>query len=156
MRLPFAPTGERTPNVFLGERCGHFIMDELEEIRARKLAELQARAQGQVTKSETKPFHLTDATFDAETAGGVVLVDMWAAWCGPCLRIAPVIDQIATDYAGKVRVGKLNTDENPWTAGRFGVESIPTLLVFKDGDLVDRIIGAVPRAEIEGVLHRWL
>ncbi|TLZ60371.1 MAG: thioredoxin [Methanobacteriota archaeon] len=131
-------------------------MDELEQIRARKLAELQGRVQHPVARTDSGPVHLTDATFEAETAKGVVLVDMWAAWCGPCLRIAPVIEQIATDYAGKVRVGKLNTDENPWTTGRFGVESIPTLLIFKDGDLVDRIIGAVPRQEIERVLGRWI
>ncbi len=132
-------------------------MDELEEIRARKLAELQTYARKQAVRTTAKPVHLTDVTFDAEVGnGGVVLVDFWAAWCGPCLRIAPAIEQLAVDYAGKVRVGKLNVDENPATAAKFGVQSIPTLLVFRDGRLVDAIIGAVPRAEIERVLRRWI
>jgi thioredoxin 1 len=130
-------------------------MDELEEIRAKKLAELQTYGQEHAVKA-TKPVHLTDATFDSETArGGVALVDLWAAWCGPCLRIAPVIEQLAADYAGKVRVYKLNIDENPLTPGRFGVQSIPTLMIFKDGKLVDGIIGAVPRQEIERAIQRW-
>jgi thioredoxin 1 len=131
-------------------------MNELEEIRAKKLAELQAHVQEKAQRTAAKPVHLTDDTFDAETSAGVVLVDMWAAWCGPCLRIAPVIEQVAEDYAGKVRVGKLNVDENPGTAGRFEVDAIPMLLVFKDGAPVDRIVGAVPRAEIERVLRRWI
>ncbi|TLZ66952.1 MAG: thioredoxin [Methanobacteriota archaeon] len=131
-------------------------MDELEEIRAKKLADLQSIAEQQALRKTTKPVHLTDATFDSETAlGGVAIVDLWAAWCGPCLRIAPVIEQLAADYAGKIRVYKLNIDENPLTPGRLGVQSIPTLMIFKDGKLVDGIIGAVPRQEIERVLQRW-
>ena len=131
-------------------------MDELEEIRAKRLADLQSLAEQQALRKTTKPVHLTDANFDSETAlGGVALVDLWAAWCGPCLRIAPVIEQLAADYAGKIRVYKLNIDENPLTPGRFGVQSIPTLMIFKDGTLVDGIIGAVPRQEIERALQRW-
>jgi len=131
-------------------------MDELEEIRAKRLADLRSLAEQQDLRKTTKPVHLTDANFDSETAlGGVALVDLWAAWCGPCLRIAPVIEQLAADYAGKIRVYKLNIDENPLTPGRFGVQSIPTLMIFKDGKLVDGIIGAVPRQEIERVLQRW-
>ncbi len=132
-------------------------MDELEAIRAKKLAELEAYAQEQGLRKSTKPVHLTDANFASETVQeGVALVDLWAAWCGPCLRIAPVIEQLASDYAGKARVYKLNVDENPMTPGRFGVQSIPTLLLFKDGKLVDTIIGAVPRAHIERALQRWI
>ncbi len=131
-------------------------MGELEEIRARKFAELQAYVQERAAPKPAKPVHLTDATFDAEVGKpGVTLVDFWAAWCGPCLRIAPMIEQLAVDYAGKVRVAKLNVDENPATAGKFGVQSIPTLLVFKDGELVDAVIGAVPRSELERVLKKW-
>jgi len=131
-------------------------MDELEEIRAKRLADLRSLAEEQALRKTSKPVHLTDANFDSETAlGGVALVDLWAAWCGPCLRIAPVIEQLAADYAGKIRVYKLNIDENPLTPGRFGVQSIPTLMIFKDGKLVDGIIGAVPRQEIERVLQRW-
>jgi thioredoxin 2 len=77
-----------------------------------------------------------------------VLLDLWAAWCGPCLMIAPMIEQLAAELAGRVRVAKLNVDENPATAGRFGVRSIPTLIVFSGGREVDRITGAVPREEI--------
>lgn len=132
-------------------------MGELEEIRARKLAELRATAQRLEFQRAAKPFPLTDATFDPEIAkGGVVLVDLWAVWCGPCLRVAPILEQLAMDYAGQVRVGKLNVDENPTTPARFGVQAIPTLLLFKDGDFVERIVGAVPRQEIERALARWL
>jgi len=131
--------------------------DEIEAIRAKKLAELRAYVAGQAQKKDVKPSVFTDTTFDAETRQeGVVLVDMWAVWCAPCLRLAPTIEQLAKDYAGKVRVGKLNVDENPATPARFGVDSIPTLLVFRDGKLVDQIVGAVPRQEIESVLKRWL
>jgi len=131
--------------------------DELDAIRAKKLAELQAFVKAEAQKKDVKPSVFTDTTFDAETRQeGVVLVDMWATWCGPCLRLAPTIEQIAKDFAGKVRVGKLNVDENPATPARYGVDSIPTLLVFRDGKLVDRIVGAVPRQEIESALRRWL
>ncbi len=131
-------------------------MGELEAIRAKKLAELEAYTQEQALRKSAKPVHLTDANFASEIAReGVALVDLWAAWCGPCLRIAPVIEQLASDYAGKARVYKLNVDEHPMTPGRFGVQSIPTLLLFKDGKLVDTIIGAVPRAQIERALQRW-
>src|SRR2546427_2294062 len=131
-------------------------MAELEEIRAKRLAELRSLAEQQALRTTTKPVHLTDANFDSETAlGGVALVDLWAAWCGPCLRIAPEVERVAADYAGKVRVYKLNVDENPVTPGRYGVQSIPTLMIFKDGKLVDAIVGAVPRAEIDRTLQRW-
>jgi thioredoxin 1 len=132
-------------------------MDELEEIRAKKIAELERYAKDLELQKTAKPIHLTDDTFPGEVAKpGVLLVDMWAAWCGPCLRIAPTIEQLAKDYGGKVRFGKVNVDENPRTAAQFGIQSIPALLLFKNGKLVDGIIGAVPRQEIEGVLRRWL
>ena len=99
----------------------------------------------------------TDDNFQSEVLGSKepVLVDFWAAWCGPCLRLAPTIEQLAADLAGRVRVAKLNTDENPLTPSRFGITSIPTLLVFRGGKLVEGIVGAVPRQEIEAVLNRW-
>ena len=131
-------------------------MDEIQEIRAKKLAELEAYAREKAAPKTAVPVHLTDATFATETAlGGVALVDLWAVWCGPCLRIAPEIERVAADYAGKVRVYKLNVDENPVTPGQYGVQSIPTLMIFKDGKLVDAIVGAVPRAEIDRTLQRW-
>lgn len=130
---------------------------ELDALRAKKLAELQAFVQAEAQKKDVKPSTFTDMSFETDTRReGVVLVDMWAVWCAPCLRLAPTIEQIAKDYAGKVRVGKLNVDENPETPQRFGVQSIPTLLVFKDGKLVDEIVGAVPRQSIDAVLNRWL
>lgn len=96
------------------------------------------------------PMTVTDANFAAavERSPLPVLVDFWAAWCGPCRMIAPVIEQLAQELAGRVRVAKLNVDENPMTAGWFQVQSIPTLLVLRDGKEIDRIVGALPKAEI--------
>ena len=131
---------------------------ELAAIRARKLEQLLAAAS--VSKPSgsdwSGPIALTDATFDAEVRKpGPILVDFWAEWCGPCHQVAPVLEEIARAHAGRFRLGKLNIDENPRTPSRFGITSIPTLLLFHDGKLVDGIIGAVPRAEIEAVLGRW-
>jgi thioredoxin 2 len=103
-----------------------------------------------------RPVVLTDASFAAEVerAAGVVLVDMWAPWCGPCRMIAPIVEQLAQEMAGRVRVGKLNVDENPVTADRFQVRGIPALLVFKAGREVDRMVGAQPKVEIVRHLER--
>ncbi len=131
--------------------------DELEAIRQRKLAELQAFVQAEAQKKDVRPSTFTDTSFDTDTRReGVVLVDLWADWCAPCHVLAPAIERIAKDYAGRVHVGKMNVDENPRTPAELGVQSIPTLLVFKDGKLVDEIVGAVPRQQIEAVLNRWL
>jgi len=96
------------------------------------------------------PLVVTDATFAADVEGAAlpVLVDAWAPWCGPCRMIAPVIEQLASEMAGRVRVTKLNVDENPLTASRFGLRSIPTLLLIKDGREIDRMLGVQPKAEI--------
>ncbi|MFC1656059.1 thioredoxin [Patescibacteria group bacterium] len=83
----------------------------------------------------------TDANFADETKEGVVLVDFFATWCGPCKMLAPVIEELAGEYEGKVKVGKLDVDENPETAGKFGVQSIPTIIIFKDGQEVDKMMG---------------
>ena len=93
---------------------------------------------------------VTDATFatDVERSPLPVLVDAWAPWCGPCRMIAPVIDELAAELAGRLRVVKLNVDDNPQTASRFNLRSIPTLLVLKDGREVDRLVGVRPKQEI--------
>ena len=105
---------------------------------------------------ESKPVTVSDATFSAEVERSPlpVLVDMWAPWCGPCRMIAPMIDELASDMAGRVRFAKLNIDENPATAERFHVRSIPTLLVLKAGREIDRIVGVQPKAEIARRLER--
>ena len=97
-----------------------------------------------------KTVTLSDATFDETVQGSEapILVDFWAEWCGPCKMIAPVLDEIATEQAGKLTIGKLNIDDNPDAARRYDVMSIPTLLVFKDGTPVKRIVGAIGRAHV--------
>jgi thioredoxin 2 len=106
----------------------------------------------------SQPITVTDATFSAEVEQSrmPVLVDMWAAWCGPCQMMAPVLDEIASEMSGRVRVAKLNVDENPVTAARFSVRSIPTLLILKAGQEVDRIVGVHPKTEIKRRLERVL
>jgi thioredoxin len=103
-----------------------------------------AGAQASASAHDTRPGVITDQTFDREVMqerGRPVLVDAWAPWCGPCRMIAPVIDQLAMESQGRYKIGKLNVDENPYTASRYQIASIPTMLIFKDGQLVDRLIG---------------
>ena len=101
---------------------------------------------------------VTGANFEAEVlqSSVPVLVDFWAAWCGPCRAIAPVVEEIATEYAGKLRVAKVDVDENMEISARYGVQSIPTLILFKDGDAVERLIGAYPKPAILAKLQRHI
>ena len=128
---------------------------ELAAIRARKLAELQGELQRPAPTAA--PAVLSDDSFwTFVRSAPVALIDFWAAWCGPCRMIAPGVESLARDYAGRLSVGKVNVDENPKTPGEFGIRSIPTLLLFREGKLVDAIIGAVSREALVRFVQRWL
>jgi thioredoxin 1 len=101
---------------------------------------------------------ITDSNFESEVLKSTqpVLIDFWATWCGPCRAIAPLVEQLAGEYAGKVKVAKVNIDENPKTPTQYDVRSIPTLLVFKDGKVVGQIVGAVPKPKIEELIKKAL
>ena len=137
---------------------------ELERIRLKKLKEMlkrQALKEKKTVEKQRKiidkPLELTDSTFTEFVQNNpFVVVDCWAPWCGPCLMIAPIIEELAKKYAGKIVFGKLNVDENPITASRYQIMSIPTLLVFRNGKLVDTIIGAMPKEMLEARITRFL
>ncbi len=101
---------------------------------------------------------VTDSTFEQEVLKSdvPVLVDFWAPWCGPCRMVAPVVDEIAQQYEGQVKVVKVNTDENPSVASTYGIRSIPTLMVFKGGQRVDMVVGAVPKTTLANTLEKYL
>lgn len=129
-------------------------MGELDEIRERKMKELKERYSGEA-KTPAAPIKITDANFESVVRENpAVVVDLWSAHCPPCLMIAPVIEQLASDYDGKVVFGKLSVDESQSIAMRYNVSSIPTLLFFKDGKFVDRVIGAVPKEHIKWKLEK--
>ncbi|AJF05629.1 thioredoxin [Geoalkalibacter subterraneus] len=105
-----------------------------------------------------KVIQLSDDSFENEVlkSSTPVLVDFWASWCAPCKAISPVVDGLADEYDGKVKIGKLNVDENPATPGQYGVRGIPTLILFKDGQVVDQVVGAVPKNQLEGLIKKAL
>src|SRR5881296_3852013 len=133
---------------------------EIQRIKEKKLVEMMQKARTQLetaAKYDGKPIILSDATFSSEISKyPLMVVDFWAAWCGPCRTVAPIVEQLAKEYSGRVAFGKLNVDENPLTSGEFQVQSIPTLLIFRDGQPVDGIIGAVPKYQIESKLKAQL
>jgi thioredoxin 1 len=130
--------------------------EELKNLRAKMLKQLVGHKEGKRgVKSE--PVHVTDTSFDKTIKENqLAIIDFWASWCSPCRALAPTIQELADEYAGKIFVGKLDVDENPSTAERFQVFSIPTVLIMKDGKEVDRIIGCVPKDYIVNTLKKYL
>jgi len=108
--------------------------------------------------ADEKVVTLTDADFEEKVlkAGLPVLVDFWAAWCGPCRMMSPVVDELAAAYDGKVLIGKMNVDENPLTPSRYGVRGIPNVKLFQSGKVVDEVVGAVPRPKLEEMIKKVL
>ena len=133
---------------------------EIQSIKERKLVEMMRRTPAQLQSAEkydSKPIILSDATFSSEISKyPLMVVDFWAAWCGPCRMVAPIVEQLAKEYSGRVAFGKMNVDENPLTSGEFQIQSIPTLLIFRDGQPVDGVIGAAPKYQIESKLKTHL
>lgn len=130
-------------------------MDELELIRQKKIREMMQKMSGEekAKKVVSSPVNLNSSNFDETLKSNEnVVVDFWAEWCMPCRMIAPVVEELAKEYAGKVVFGKLNTDENPTIATRYGISAIPTMIFFKRGKPVDQIVGAMPKSE----LKRWI
>lgn len=131
---------------------------ELEAIKQKKLAELQRAASARASMAAlTEPVVLTDSNFASEvTKYPIMLVDFWAPWCGPCRIVGPIVEQLAREYSGRVAFGKLNVDENQMVAAKFGIQSIPTMMILKAGKVVDVMVGALPKAQIENKLKQQL
>jgi len=134
--------------------CSYVVpLDELEELRAEKMRELMNQMS---TPRIEKPIVVSDRNFEQTVKSyPVVVVDCWAAWCAPCRAIAPIVDELAKQYSGRVVFGKLNVDENPETAQRFGIMAIPTLLVMKNAKEVDRVVGALPKNQLEARIDSY-
>lgn len=118
--------------------------------------ERESREGGGIVAGDT--LKVTDATWDEDVmkASELVMVDFWAVWCGPCQMVAPIVDELAKEYADKIKVRKLNTDENPEIAGRYQVMSIPTILFFKNGQAVERLVGARPKRQFKEIIDSLL
>ncbi len=125
---------------------GQFIRHDFQPRKERK------------TMANDKVLHVNDDEFDNQVVGSSLpcLVDFWAPWCGPCKAIGPVIEELAEEFDGKVRIAKMNVDDNPATPGKFGIRAIPTLILFKDGEVVDKITGAVGKAQLNELINKAL
>ena len=133
------------------------LKEERMKKECRALKKRSEPSREKAKSASNKPVDLTDATFaEAVQNHPLVVVDCWAPWCHPCVYVSPIVDEIARDYAGRIFFGKLNIDENKRVAMQNGIMSIPTLLVFKNGKLVDQIIGAMPRQTLEPRITRHL
>jgi thioredoxin len=132
--------------------------EEIKVIKQRKMAELQKALTSKTTMSSIRePIMLTDSNFKNELSRyPILLIDFWAPWCGPCKMISPIIEQLAREYTGKVVFGKVNIDENRMITQSFGIQSIPTMIIFKNGKAVDIVVGAIPKAQLETRLHQQL
>jgi len=135
-------------------------MNELEEIKKRKLEQLKEKYKNREKNMEDNrpntPIQITDADVEQTIKKyPTIAIDCWAPWCGPCLMIHPIIEELAKEMQGKIVFGKLNVDENPQTSAKHQIMSIPTLLVFKNGALVDRIIGAMPKEMLKAKLETY-
>ena len=132
-------------------------MDELEKIKQKKLRDIMQHSKKSYEDWEDKPVDITDRTFQQLIQKySLVVVDCWATWCAPCKMIAPIVEELAHHYKGRVVFGKLDVDSNPITARNYKIMSIPTLLIFKKGQLVDQIIGAISRQILENKITQHL
>jgi thioredoxin 1 len=130
--------------------------NELDQIRLRKIQAMldQTKNSGQVN---SQPMTVTDDNFHSMAQGhDLLVVDFWAPWCGPCRMVGPIIEALSAEYAGKVAFGKMNVDENQMVPSRFGIMSIPTIVIFNHGKEVERLVGAYPKAQIEALIKRYL
>jgi thioredoxin 1 len=135
-------------------------LDELEEIKRKKMEQMKKEMNAPakpILELPDKPVVVTDATIDAAANQyPLFILDCWAEWCGPCRTIGPIIEQLAKEMKGKVVFGKLNVDENMQTANKYRISAIPTLMVFKDGKLIDKLVGAYPKPALAAKIQRFL
>ena len=131
--------------------------EELEKIKRKKLDKLMEKVEEKESSASNKPVVVSDSNFKEIVQNKpFMIIDCWASWCGPCRMLSPIIDELAQEYQGKILFGKLNVDENQKVAMQYQIMSIPTLLVFKKGELVDRIIGAMPKEALERKIEQYI